>query len=316
MSSQGTLWAVEATGLEKTFGAVHAVAGVSLAIRPGEVVAFLGPNGAGKTTTIDMLLGLAVPTTGSAELFGLEPRRAVDRGLVSAVLQTGGLLKDLSVRETVELTGSLFSHTRGVQECLDRAGIAGIAGRRVNKCSGGQQQRLRFAMALISDPSLIVFDEPTTGMDVTGRRDFWAAIREDAAGGCTVLFATHYLEEAERYADRVILMDAGRIVADGTPGELRAMAAGRMVRATWPGATDADLAAVPAHDGAQRQGDQVAFRALDSDAVARHLLTATSARDLAITSHGLEDAFMALTAGDAGTAREPGRAFSKEGSTR
>lgn len=293
---QETLRAIDATGLTKQFGAVHAVAGVDIEVRPGEVVAFLGPNGAGKTTTIDMLLGLSVPTTGSVELFGLEPRRAVDRGLVSAVLQTGGLLKDLTVRETVQLTASLFTHTRGTEECLERAGIASIAGRKVVKCSGGQQQRLRFAMALTSDPALIVLDEPTTGMDVNGRRDFWAAIREDAAGGRTVLFATHYLEEAERYADRVILMDSGRIVADGTPGQIRARASGRTVRATWPGANDTDLAGVPAHDGATRQGDRVTFRALDTDALARYLLTATPASDLEVTPEGLEEAFMALTA--------------------
>ena len=153
-------------------------------------------------------------------------------------MQSGGLLKDLTVAETVELTASLFADSRPVAEVLERAGITGIAGRRVGKCSGGEQQRLRFAMALLSDPELLVLDEPTTGMDVEGRRDFWAAIRQDAARGRTVLFATHYLEEADAYADRIVLVRQGRIVADGTASEIKAMTAGRTVRATLAGADE------------------------------------------------------------------------------
>src|SRR6185437_6786330 len=130
--------------------------------------------------------------------------------------QTGGLLKDLTVRETVQLTASLFTDSRPVDEVLRRAGILEIADRMVGKCSGGQQQRLRFAMALLSDPGLLILDEPTTGMDVEGRRSFWSSIRADAARGRTVLFATHYLDEADEYSDRIILMSQGRVVADGT----------------------------------------------------------------------------------------------------
>src|SRR3954447_25114224 len=189
--------AVALRGLTKRFGPVTAVDGLDLTVQPGEVVAFLGPNGAGKTSTIDVLLGLSRPDAGTVEVFGLPPRTAVAQGLVTAVMQTGGLLKDLTVGETVQLTAALFAHTRPVAEVLERAGLTEIANRRVGKCSGGQQQRLRLAMALLPEPELIVLDEPTTGMDVEGRREFWSAIRADAERGRTVLFATHYLEEAD-----------------------------------------------------------------------------------------------------------------------
>ncbi len=168
-------------------------------------------------------------------VYGTSPRDAVAHGWVSAVMQSGGLLKDLTVRETVQMTASLFARTQPVDVVLERAGITAIAGRRVGKCSGGEQQRLRFAMALLPDPRLLVLDEPTTGMDVEGRRAFWGAIRDDARRGRTVVFATHYLEEADSYADRIVLVAHGRVVADGTPSQIKALSAGRLVRATWPG---------------------------------------------------------------------------------
>jgi ABC-2 type transport system ATP-binding protein len=298
--------AVALTGLTKRFGAVTAVDGLDLVVQPGEVVAFLGPNGAGKTSTIDVLLGLSRPDAGTVEVFGRAPRTAVAQGLVTAVMQTGGLLKDLTVGETVELTAALFAHTRPVAEALERAGLAGIAGRRVGKCSGGQQQRLRFAMALLPEPELLILDEPTTGMDVEGRRDFWGAIRSDAEQGRTVLFATHYLDEADAYADRIVLISGGRIVADGTAAEIKAMSAGRLVSATWVGVAPAQAAELYGLDGVEDvelRGDTVLVRTRDSDTVARHLLTATPAHDLQVTSPGLEDAFLALTGPTAGDPR-------------
>jgi ABC-2 type transport system ATP-binding protein len=287
--------AVALRGLTKRFGQVTAVDGLDLTIEPGEIVAFLGPNGAGKTTTIDMMLGLSRPDAGSVEVYGMAPRTAVAHGLVAAVMQTGGLLKDLTVRETVQLTAALFAHSRPVDEVLERAGITEIANRRVGKCSGGQQQRLRFAVALLPEPELLILDEPTTGMDVEGRREFWGAIRADAARGRTVLFATHYLEEADAYADRVVLVSRGRVVADGTAAQVKALSAGRTVRATWPGVRREDLAGVPGTDEVEVHGDVVTVRTRDSDALARHLLSATPAHDLEITARGLEDAFVALT---------------------
>ena len=287
--------AVQISAVTKDFGDVHAVRGIDLTLEPGEIVAFLGPNGAGKTTTIDMVLGLSRPTTGSVEVLGLEPRQAISRGLVSAVMQTGGLLKDLSVRETVAYTASLFATTAPVDDVLRTAGIEGIADRKVTKCSGGEQQRLRFAMALLSDPALLLLDEPTTGMDVVGRRAFWSAIRADAEKGRTVLFATHYLEEADQYADRIVLISHGRIVADGTGSQVKALAAGRTVRATLSDAGWYGLADLPGVESVDIRGEAVYVHATDTDAVARHLLTETPAHDLEITARGLEDAFLSLT---------------------
>jgi ABC-2 type transport system ATP-binding protein len=287
--------AVRLDGVTKLFGDVHAVRGIDLEIQPGEMVAFLGPNGAGKTTTIDMVLGLSAPTSGEVEVFGMAPRQAIARGLVAAVMQTGGLLKDLSVRETVQYTASLFADTKPVDAVLESAGIAEIANRRVGKCSGGEQQRLRFAMALLSDPALLLLDEPTTGMDVEGRRSFWSAIRADAQQGRSVLFATHYLEEADLYADRIILISNGSIVADGTGSEIKALASGRTVRATLTRPDTTALSRLVGVEHVEVRGEQVYVRADDSDVVARYLLTETDARDLEITTHGLEDAFLSLT---------------------
>ncbi|WP_134740881.1 ABC transporter ATP-binding protein [Nocardioides sp. 503] len=286
------------SGVTRSFGDVHAVRGIDLRIEPGEVVAFLGPNGAGKTTTLDMVLGLGRPTSGTVEVLGLEPREAVSRGLVSAVMQSGGLLKDLTVRETVQYVASLFPHSRPVDAVMEDAGITAIAGRVVAKCSGGEQQRLRVALALLPDPALLLLDEPTTGMDVEARRSFWSTVRRDAERGRTVVFATHYLEEADQYADRIVLVAQGRIVADGTSAEVRALASGRTVRATLPAPSLAELSALrdlPGVDSVEVRGEHVLVQADDSDAVARHLLTHTPARDLEITARGLEDAFLTLT---------------------
>jgi ABC-2 type transport system ATP-binding protein len=299
--------AVELDGVTKTFGEVSAVAGVSLRIQPGEVVALLGPNGAGKTSTIDMLLGLSEPTAGSVRVLGRKPRQAVAVGLVSAVLQTGGLLKDYTVEETVRLTASLFGAARPVGEALRRAGLEGIRDRRVGRCSGGEQQRLRFAMALLPDPELLILDEPTTGMDVGGRHDFWSAIRDDAQRGRTVIFATHYLEEADAYADRIVLLNLGRVVADGSAARVKALAGGRVLRATLPPGADrtglTSMVRLSGVDSVKVSGDTVVVRGQDTDAAARYLLNSTAARDLEITSHNLEEAFLTLTADD--TARSP-----------
>ncbi|MFE3290476.1 ABC transporter ATP-binding protein [Rhodococcus sp. NPDC059234] len=295
-----TTAAIELRDLRKRFATpggppVQAVDGLSLTVAPGEIVAFLGPNGAGKTTTIDMLLGLARPDSGRVSVFGGGPEEAIATGRVSAVMQSGGLLDDLTVEETVQLVGSLFATTAPVSEVLARAGIADIAGRMVGKCSGGQQQRLRFALALLPNPDLIVLDEPTTGMDVEGRRDFWSAMREDSSRGRTVLFATHYLDEADAYADRIVLVSRGRVVADGSAAEIKNLASGRVISASLPGADQNRLLAIDGVDSVEVRGERVVVHAKDSDAVARYLLGHTDARDLEISSRGLEDAFLALT---------------------
>ena len=296
--------AIQLTDLTRDFGrrsgtsdSVRAVDDVSLTIRPGEVVALLGPNGAGKTTTIDLLLGLIAPTCGSARLFGDEPARAVERGRVAAVMQTGGLLQRLTVGETLELVADLHGRLHDVPEVARRAGVHDILRRRVVKCSGGQQQRLRFALALLPDPDLLVLDEPTAGMDVSGRRAFWAAIRDDLRRrpDRTVLFATHYLEEADEMADRIVLMSAGRIVADDTPAGIKATALARRVRAEVSADADVAVRALPGILEVARLGRTLDIRTTDSDGLARYLFTRTDARDVEIAAEALDDAVIALT---------------------
>jgi ABC-2 type transport system ATP-binding protein len=292
---QDTRLAVTLRGLTKRYGDVLAVAGLDLAIRPGEVVALLGPNGAGKSTTIDMLLGLAKPDRGTAAIYDLPPAQAITQGRVGALLQSGGLLPDLTVREIVTLAANLHRQHRPVEEILARAGVAAFARKRIGGLSGGQQQRVRFAMALVANPDLIVLDEPTTGLDVEARRAFWAAMREETAHGRTVLFATHYLDEADAYADRIVLMRSGLIVADGTPNHIKSLVSGRIIRATLPGADLNALAALPGVDRVESRGDAALLHCSDSDAALRALLSTTPAREVEVVARGLEDAFLVLT---------------------
>jgi ABC-2 type transport system ATP-binding protein len=290
--------AVRLTGLTKRYGQVVAVAGLELTIAPGEVVALLGPNGAGKSTTIDMLLGLTRPDAGTVAVYGMDPVTAIRSGRVGALLQSGGLLPDLTVGEIVRLTASLAAKPRPVAQVLDRAGVSDLTKRRIAQLSGGQQQRVRFAMALVADPDLIVLDEPTTGLDVEARRAFWASMRTETEQGRTVLFATHYLDEADAYADRIVLMRAGSVVADGTAAQIKSVVSGRTIRATLPGADPVALSALPGVDSVELRGDTALITSRDSDATLRILLTTTAARDIEVTAHNLEDAFLALTVGD------------------
>jgi ABC-2 type transport system ATP-binding protein len=278
-------------------GEIKAVRGIDLRIAAGETVALLGPNGAGKSTTIDMLLGLLKPDAGSVSVFGRPPREAVAEGRIGAMLQTGQLIRDLSVRELVAMMAALYPEPLDVAQVLRLTGIEEIADQRTQKLSGGQSQRVRFAIALVSNPRLLVLDEPTVAMDVEGRRSFWTTMREFAAGGRTIVFATHYLEEADAYADRAVLMAQGRIVADGPTTEIRAMVGSRTIRATLPGVEADMLAALPGVSGAERRGEAVVLACSDSDAAIRALLAAhPGVRDIEIAAAGLEQAFLALTA--------------------
>ena len=269
---------------------------IDVSIARGETVALLGPNGAGKSTTIDMLLGLARPDSGTVSVFGSEPGDAIAAGVVGAMLQTGSLIPDLSVRELVSMVAALYPNPLDVEEALELTGIVGFAERRTQKLSGGETQRARFAIALVSNPELLVLDEPTAAMDVEGRRAFWETMREFAAGGRTVLFATHYLEEADAYADRAVLMARGVIVADGPTTEIKGMVGARTVRATLPGADRGRLARLAGVSHAELHGDIGILTCSDSDAAIRALLAEfPAARDIEITGAGLEQAFLALT---------------------
>jgi len=293
--------AVALQQLTKTFaspvGPVQAVRGIDLEIARGSTVALLGPNGAGKSTTIEMIIGLAKQDAGSVTVFDQSPSAAVDRGAIGAMLQTGAVLGDLSVRELLDMMGSLFPAPLGVDEALELAAIADIADRRTTKLSGGQTQRVRFAVALVSNPDLLILDEPTVAMDVTARQSFWATIRSLNTQGKTVIFATHYLEEADANADRIVLMARGAIVADGTPSEIRATTGSRVIRVTIDEASAEQLEALDGVHSVTGHAGAWQLQCSDSDAAVRALLAAFPvARNLEITSAGLEQAFMDLTA--------------------
>ena len=287
-------------GLSKTFkgphGPVHAVRSVDVEIAQGETVALLGPNGAGKSTTIDMLLGLLPPDAGNVSVFGRTPQQAIAAGAVGAMLQTGELIRDLSVRELITMMASLFPSPFDVGEVLELTGLGDVAEQRTQKLSGGQTQRVRFAIALVSDPELLVLDEPTVAMDVEGRQGFWASMRSLTARGTTIVFATHYMEEADANADRAVLMAHGRIVADGPTTEIKGMVGSRTIRATLPGVEVDALQSLPGVAGAERHGEAVTLTCTDSDVAIRALLERyPAARDIEISGAGLEQAFLQLT---------------------
>lgn len=291
-------------GLRRHYGTgenlVKAVDGLDLTIRRGEIVALLGPNGAGKTTTLDMLLGLIEPSKGSVAVLGQRAALAAGSGRIAAVLQTGGLLADLSVRETLEVIASLHGRAAlsRVPDVLARTDLDSIARRRISKCSGGEQQRVKFALALVADPDILVLDEPTAGMDVTARRRFWDVMRTDADAGRTIIFATHYLEEAEQFARRTVMMHHGRIVADAPTAQLRAGLGARIVSATLPETgADALIGSLGDTEGVadvRVDASRISLRAVNSDAAASALLAA-GAHDLEIAAPTLETAFTKLT---------------------
>jgi ABC-2 type transport system ATP-binding protein len=282
----------------KRYGKVTALAGVDLAIQPGEVLALLGPNGAGKTTAVQLLLGLLRPTEGSARLFGHEPRDREARVRVGAMLQISKVPETLKVKEHVDLIASYYPRPLPLRETMDAAGLTGLEERLFGKLSGGQRQRVLFALALCGNPDLLFLDEPTVGLDVESRRAFWSVIEGKAREGRSVLLTTHYLEEADALADRVVLIDKGRIVAEGTPAEIKARAAGRKIRCRTSLSVEA-LAALPGVGNAQRDRDLVEVFAHDAERVVREML----ARDpglsgLEVRGAGLEEAFLSLTASD------------------
>jgi len=291
---------IQLSGLRKTFGRLTAVDGIDLTVRAGEVVALLGPNGAGKSTTIDLALGLAHPTAGTARLFGGDPRLAIQDGRVGVMLQGGALLPTMTVAQSVALIAAAHKHPLPVAEALERAKCTEIAKQRVSKLSGGQMQRARFAVAVVSNPDLLIMDEPTAAMDVEARRTFWQSMREFTDEGRTVVFATHYLDEADTYADRIVMLSAGSIVADGTPNEVKAVVSGRRIRANidgeWTEGDEAELLSLPGVRSVERRGEQVTIVSDEPDAALRAFLSRyADAHDIEVTAHNMDDAFLALT---------------------
>jgi ABC-2 type transport system ATP-binding protein len=286
-------------GVTKVYGAVTAVNGLSFTLRRGETVAFLGPNGAGKSTSLDMLLGLRRPTSGAVALFGTTPNGAIEGGRVGAMLQSGGLMTDVTVRELVALCTALHPRPLPVDETLRRADLTEIADRKVDKLSGGQKQRVRFSLAIVGQSDLLVLDEPTSAMDVETRQAFWTTMKAEAAAGRTVIFATHYLEEADQVADRIIVINKGRLLADGTPADIKAKAGAKRLSFRLDGASDLAMRGLPGVVDVEIRHDLVRLQSSDSDATLYALLdTGARPREIEVGSLGLEQAFLAITAED------------------
>ncbi|MDG4801310.1 ABC transporter ATP-binding protein [Micromonospora sp. WMMD980] len=287
--------AVRLAGLTRHYGPVRAVDGIDLSIARGSTVALLGPNGAGKTTTISILLGLAPADAGTVSLFGGTPAGAIRAGRVGAMLQGAGFVPGATVTDLVELARALYPHPLDTDRILRLAGLTDLATRRVDRLSGGEAQRARFAFALAGQPDLLVLDEPTAALDVEGRRAFWTAIRRYADHGRTVLFSTHHLPEADEYADRVVVLAAGRVVADGTPAQVRALAGARTVAFDLAGGSVDGLNRLPAVRSVRVHGDRVLLTTEDADATVLALASGQGFRGLEVAGPGLEAAFRALT---------------------
>ncbi|MCM2258153.1 MAG: ABC transporter ATP-binding protein [Vicinamibacteria bacterium] len=282
-------------GVSKDFGRVRALGPIDLELRAGQVTALLGPNGAGKTTSVRLLLGLCAPTAGTVRVFGRDPRQPESRYRVGAMLQVARVPETLRVREHLEVFASYYPAPLAVVEALAAAGLERLAERPFGALSGGERQRLLFALALVGDPDLLYLDEPTVALDVEGRRAFWAHVRALAARGKTILLTTHYLDEADALAQRVVVLDRGRIVADGTPTEIKRLASGRRVR-VLTGLDDAALGALPGVRELTRQGARAELLTDAPDALVRALLAADpTAAELEVAGAGLEEAFLALT---------------------
>jgi len=286
----------ELRGAVKRYRAVTALDGVDFAIRPGELVALLGPNGAGKTTAVRLLLGLARPDGGAAHLFGADPRSLAARSRLGAMLQISKVPETLKVREHLELFGSYYPRPRPVPELLSRVGLEALAERPFGKLSGGERQRLLLALALAGDPDLLVLDEPTVGLDVESRRRLWKEIRAFVGEGRSVLLTTHYLEEADALADRVVVIHHGKILAEGKPAAIKARTAGKRVRCVTRLKPE-EVAAWGDVLSARWDGPKLEVLTSEAEPIVRRLLDrdpALSALEVAAAS--LEEAFLTLTA--------------------
>ena len=296
----------------KRYGPVSALSGVNLSLEAGGVTALLGPNGAGKTTAVRLLLGLTRPTTGRAALFGTDPRALAARRRTGVMLQISKVPETLRVREHVHLFCSYYPAPMPVDTALDIAGLTAVADRKYGELSGGQRQRVQFALAICGNPELLFLDEPTVGLDVESRRAFWQEVRRLALRGCSILLTTHYLEEADALADRIVVLNQGGIVADGPPHHVKALAAARRIRCVTRLAPQ-DVLAIDGVRSARRDGAVLEILTSDAERVARALLARdASLAGLEIGGAGLEEAFLTLTSNAAPTPREGARQASTD----
>lgn len=283
----------------KRYGKTEALRGLDLTLRRGEVVALLGPNGAGKTTTVRLLLGLISADEGRVSVLGRDPRTTVARTRIGAMLQVARVPETLLVREHINLFRSYYPRPLTTAEVIRRAGLEGIESRRFGDLSGGQRQRVLFGLALCGDPDLVFLDEPTVGMDLQSRRRLWEEVRALAARGKSVLLTTHYLEEADALANRIVVIDKGRVIREGTPSEIKHGVSGRRIRCVTR-LDPAQVRALPSVTSLQSDRDAVVIYAERPEEVVRRLLLADdSLHGLEVSAAPLEDAFLALTGGDA-----------------
>ena len=279
----------------KRYGAVQALDGVDLAIHAGEVLALLGPNGAGKTSAISLLCGLRTPSAGRALLFDQDPRAPAARRRLGVMLQATDLPDALTVAELLRQFAGYYPAPRDVEEILDLCGLTALADRRYGKLSGGQKRCAQFALAICGRPSLLVVDEPTTGLDVEARAMLWRVLRQLVAEGAGLLLTTHYLEEADALADRVVMLAGGRVVAEGTPDAIKARAGCTLVRCqtTLPAGT---LAGWPQVQRLREVGRRIELATLQPEALLRQLLAADARlTDIEVQRSSLDDAMLQLT---------------------
>jgi ABC-2 type transport system ATP-binding protein len=281
----------------KRYGAITALDGLSLALRPGEIVALLGPNGAGKSTAVRLLLGLSAATSGSARIFGGDPRQPATRTRIGAMLQVARVPKTLKVKEHINLFRSYYPNPLSVREIVRIAQLEGIEERLFQELSGGQRQRLLFGLAICGDPEIVFLDEPTVGLDIEARRGLWEQIRSLAARGKTVLLTTHYLEEADALAHRIIVINKGRVVSEGTPAEIKSRTATRRIRCRTS-LSSAQLWALPGVVDVEQSHEITCVTVGHAESVLRRMLAYDpELSELEVVSPGLEEAFLALTQG-------------------
>ncbi|GAA4556570.1 ABC transporter ATP-binding protein [Planotetraspora kaengkrachanensis] len=289
--------AVSFQGVSKRYGRVQALDEITFGIARGECVALLGPNGAGKSTAVDLMLGLSRADRGRIAVLGTAPEKAVAAGRVGAMLQSGGLPADATVGDIVSLAVQLYGGRRRTAEVLELTGLTELARRKGDALSGGQAQRVRFAVAMAGEPELLFLDEPTVAMDPLARREFWAAVR---ATGITTVFATHYLDEADAFADRVIVLANGSVVADGSPSTIKSMTGGRTVRCVLATPDPTVLLALPGVRDVSVHGRDVTLRTDDADATVAALYGSIGGvRELQVSGADLEEALIPLTSGKA-----------------
>jgi ABC-2 type transport system ATP-binding protein len=289
------LGVAQAQGVTKTYGSVTALRQVDIELHSGELLALLGPNGAGKTTLVRMLLGLASPDSGRVTVFGADPRDEAMRYRVGAMLQVARVPETLKVREHIDLFSSYYAKPLPVSETLRIAGLEDLKDRRFGELSGGQRQRVLFAISICGDPDLLFLDEPTVGLDVEARRLMWTQIRALVARGKTVLLTTHYLNEADALADRIVVLSHGDVVAEGTPADIKSRAIGKQVRFSSRLSLE-EIRSIPGVTTVIADRDRYELQVQAPEPVVRELLQRDSwLTDLEITTAGLEEAFLALT---------------------